>query len=103
MPEGPLLLDLAGSPAPPSGIVALQWRLQDGSWQDPSSWSVNALFMPHTFANLPVYTPCGLLLISWMHWHPYVHTELHVIALLVLLVNQCIVWGASATNGSTSA
>lgn len=40
MPEGPLVPE--SCPAPPNGTVALQWRLQDGSWQDPSSWSVFA-------------------------------------------------------------
>lgn len=39
MPEGPLLLDSA--PAPPAGTAALQWHWQDGSWQDPASWSVH--------------------------------------------------------------
>lgn len=43
MPEGPLLLDLAASAGPPSGMLALQWRLQDGSWKDPSSWLVLTL------------------------------------------------------------
>ena len=44
MPEGLLVLDNA--PAPPSGMLALQWHLQDGSWQDPSSWSAHPLMQP---------------------------------------------------------
>ena len=38
LPEGPLLPDSPAAPA--SGSIALQWHLQDGSWQDLSSWSV---------------------------------------------------------------
>ncbi len=38
LPEGPVIPDSPAAPA--AHIVALQWHLQEGSWQDPSSWSV---------------------------------------------------------------
>ncbi|KAL0048239.1 hypothetical protein WJX82_010821 [Trebouxia sp. C0006] len=36
LPEGPLIPDSPAAPA--ADIVAMQWHLQEGSWQDPSSW-----------------------------------------------------------------
>ena len=77
MPEGPLLLDLDASASPPSGMVALHWRLQDGSWQDPSSWLVFTspvpakTYQPAESTLYAAYIACHPL-----HWHPDSHLHL---------------------------
>ncbi len=68
LPEGPLIPDSPAAPA--ADIVALQWHLQEGSWQDPSSWSVLHLHHIHELTVSPHQHASALL-----HWLDFTNSQ----------------------------